>query len=108
MSGKQRKSASRYASERGGVDDLVAVLRRELREHYEMPQDLSHQILALMLALNDQDESALRPLPRASDGEGGLITGGAGGQARGGERTGTGKSLGGDNLAVIDSEAYHN
>jgi hypothetical protein len=76
-----------------------------------MPQDLSHQILALMLALNDQDESALRPLPRASirkaDGEGGLITGGAGGQARGGERTGTGKSLGGDNLAVIDSEAYH-
>jgi hypothetical protein len=73
MSGKQRKSVSGYASGQDATEicDLVAVLRQELREHYEMPQDLPHQFLALLLALNDQDETALQPLPRASIRKGG-------------------------------------
>jgi hypothetical protein len=41
--------------------DLLRVLRRELRAHYELPQDLPHQILTIMLALNDLGESAAPP-----------------------------------------------
>ena len=37
--------------------ELLTVLRRELRAHYEQPQELPHQILTLMMALNDQGES---------------------------------------------------
>ena len=37
--------------------ELLTGLRRELRAHYELPQDLPHQILTLMMALNDQGES---------------------------------------------------
>ncbi len=73
MSGKRRKSASGCASDQHAAEhcDLLAVLRRELRQHYELPEDLPHQILALMLALNDQGESALRPRRRASSRKGG-------------------------------------
>jgi hypothetical protein len=39
--------------------ELLTVLRRELGAHYELPQDLPHQILTLMMALNNQDESAV-------------------------------------------------
>ena len=37
--------------------ELLRVLRRELRAHYELPEDLPHQILTLMMALNGQGES---------------------------------------------------
>ena len=36
--------------------DLLRVFRPELLAHYELPKDLPHQILTLLMALNDQDE----------------------------------------------------
>ena len=56
---QQRKSPSDYLSAQDAAeycDLLRAVLRRELRAHYKLPQDLPHQILTLMMALNDQGE----------------------------------------------------
>jgi hypothetical protein len=40
--------------------DLLRVLRQELRVHYKLPKDLPHQILTIMMALNDPWESAPR------------------------------------------------
>jgi hypothetical protein len=54
-----RKSAFNYLSPQDAAeycDLLRVVLRRELRAHYELPQGLPHQILTLMMALNDQCE----------------------------------------------------
>ena len=55
---QRRKSASDYLSAQDAAEycELVRVLRRELRAHYELPQDLPHQILTLMMALNDGRE----------------------------------------------------
>ena len=56
---QRRKSASDYLSAQDAAEycELVRVLRRELRAHYELPQDLPHQILTLMVALDDQGKS---------------------------------------------------
>ncbi len=70
MSSKRRKSGSGYSSNQDAAKqcDLLAVFRRELREHFELPQDLPHQILTLMMALTNQGESAQPPLPPAVRG----------------------------------------
>ena len=55
---QKRKFVSNYVSDHDAAEysELLRVLRQELRAHYELPQDLPHQILTLMMALNDQDE----------------------------------------------------
>ena len=55
---QQRKSAPDYLSAEGAAEycELLRVLRQELRAHYELPKDLPHQILTLLMALNDRDE----------------------------------------------------
>jgi len=56
---QQRKSPSDYLSAQDAAEYhylLRVVLRRGLRAHYELPQGLPHQILTLMMALNDQGE----------------------------------------------------
>jgi hypothetical protein len=56
---QKRKFVSDYVSDHDAAEysELLRVLRRELRAHYELPQGLPHQILTLMMALNDQGES---------------------------------------------------
>ena len=59
----QRNSVSDYLSAQDAAEycDLLRVaLGRELRAHYELPQDLPHRILTLMMALNDQGERSER------------------------------------------------
>jgi hypothetical protein len=54
---QRRKPALDYLSAQDAAeycDLLERILRRELRAHYELPQDLPHEILTLMMALNDQ------------------------------------------------------
>jgi hypothetical protein len=56
---QHRKSVSDYLSAQDVAeyrDLLRVVLRRGLLAHYKLPQDLPHQILTLMMALNDQCE----------------------------------------------------
>jgi len=56
---QHRKSVSDYLSAQDAAEYcnlLRVVLRRELRAHYKLPQDLPRQILTLMMALNDQGE----------------------------------------------------
>jgi hypothetical protein len=53
------KSPSDYLSAQDAAEYchlLRVVLRRGLLAHYELPQDLPHRILTLMMALNDQGE----------------------------------------------------
>jgi hypothetical protein len=57
---QHRKLVSDYLSAQDAAeycDLLRVVLRRELRAHYKLPQDLPHQILTLMMALNDQGKA---------------------------------------------------
>jgi hypothetical protein len=56
---QKRKFVSDYVSGHAAAEysELLRVLRQELRAHYELPNDLPHQILTLMMALNDQGES---------------------------------------------------
>ena len=56
---QRRKSAPDYSSAQDAAEycDLLRVFRRELQAHYELPRDLPHYILTLMMALNDQGES---------------------------------------------------
>ena len=56
---QKRKFVSDCVSDHDAAEysELLRVLRQELRAHYELPQDLPHQILTLMMALNDQGES---------------------------------------------------
>ena len=56
---QKRKFVSDYVSDHDAAEysELLRVLRQELRAHYELPQGLPHQILTLMMALNDQGES---------------------------------------------------
>jgi hypothetical protein len=55
---RERKLVADYPSAENKAEycELLTVLRRELRAHYELPQDLPHHILTLMMALNDQGE----------------------------------------------------
>ena len=46
-----------------GMGTATNSILSPLGAHYELPQDLPHKILTLMLALNDQGESAV---PRTS------------------------------------------
>jgi hypothetical protein len=53
----QRRSASDLsAHDAGEYCVLLRVFRQELQAHYELPQDLPHHILTLMMAINDQGE----------------------------------------------------
>jgi hypothetical protein len=64
---QQRKSAPDYLSAEGAAEycELLRVFRQELRRHYELPQDLPHQILTLMMALHDHESDVPPP---GSDG----------------------------------------
>ena len=66
---QQRKSAPDYLSAEGAAEycELLSVLRQELRGHYDLPRGLPHQILTLMIALNDH-ENAGPPTPPGSGG----------------------------------------
>ncbi len=45
----------------------TATCQQVLREHYELPHDLSHQILTVLMTLNDEGESDLPLLaPRSA------------------------------------------
>ena len=63
MSRKQRKSASGHsaACDAAEYTDLLAILQQELRGHYELPHDLPHKILTLMMTLNDQGPKPTTP-----------------------------------------------
>jgi hypothetical protein len=56
---QKRKLVSDYTSDHDVAEysELLRGLRQELRAHYELPEDLPHQILTLMMALNGQGES---------------------------------------------------
>jgi hypothetical protein len=56
---QKRKLVSDYVADHDAAEysELLRVLRQELRAHYELPEDLPHQILTLLMALNDQAES---------------------------------------------------
>jgi hypothetical protein len=64
---QKRKFVSDYVSGHDAAEysELLRLLRRELRAHYELPKDLPHQILTLLMALNDQGENALPLAPVA-------------------------------------------
>ena len=55
---QKRKFVSDYVSDHDAAEysELLRVFRQELRAHYELPKNLPHQILTLIMALNDQDE----------------------------------------------------
>jgi hypothetical protein len=55
---QKRKFVSDYVSDHDAAEysELLGVFREELRAHYELPRDLPHQILTLVMALNDQGE----------------------------------------------------
>ena len=58
---QKRKFVSDYVSGHDAAEysELLRVLRQELRAYYELPEDLPHLILTLLMALNDQGENAL-------------------------------------------------
>jgi hypothetical protein len=41
----------------GSLGDLPKILGQELREHYELPQDLPHGMFTLLIELKDRDGS---------------------------------------------------
>lgn len=56
MSRKQRKTVAGHSCAQDTADsDLLAVLQRELRGHYEVPEDFPHKLPTLMITLNDQE-----------------------------------------------------
>jgi hypothetical protein len=59
---QKRKFVSDYVSNHDAAEysELLRVFRQQLRAHYELPKDLPHQILTLMMALNGQDERSER------------------------------------------------
>jgi hypothetical protein len=63
MSRKQRKSASGHSAAWDAAEytNLLAILQQELRGHYELPHDLPHKILTLMMTLNDQGSKPTTP-----------------------------------------------
>jgi hypothetical protein len=46
--------------------DLQTVIGQELRAHYELPCELPHQLLTLLMQLNAQQNELLRPHQSAS------------------------------------------
>jgi NADH:ubiquinone oxidoreductase subunit 2 (subunit N) len=59
---QKRKFISDYVADHDAAEhsELLKVFRLELLAHYELPKYLPHQILTLMMALNDQDERSER------------------------------------------------
>ena len=57
MSRKQRKTVAGHSSAQDAAEysDLLAALQRELRGHYEVPEDFPHKLLTLMMTLNNQE-----------------------------------------------------
>jgi hypothetical protein len=55
---QKRKFVSDYVCDHDAAEysELLRVFRLELLAHYELPKDLPHQILTLLIALNDRDE----------------------------------------------------
>ena len=52
------KSASDYSPHRAArPSDLPKILGQELREHYELPHDLPHGMLTLLMELSDRSEN---------------------------------------------------
>ncbi len=61
MASKRRpasKSAKRYCPHQDAAksSDLLKILGRDLREHYELPHDLPHGMFTLLMELSDQGE----------------------------------------------------
>jgi hypothetical protein len=52
--GRPRKPASHYSPDRDTArsTDLLKILGQELREHYELPHNLPHGILTLLMQLS--------------------------------------------------------
>ncbi len=71
MSRKQRKSASARSAAQDAAEysDLLAILQQELRGHYKLPRDLPHNILTLMMMLNDQGPGPSTPLGKTVNRE---------------------------------------
>ncbi len=62
MAGNRRRPKSVYGysphQAAGSLGDLPKILGQELREHYEVPQDLPHRMFTLLIELKDRDGSS--------------------------------------------------
>jgi hypothetical protein len=57
--GPEPRSARRYSAHQDAAKhrDLPKKLGQELREHYQLPQNLPHHLFALVMRLNDNGAS---------------------------------------------------